>query len=188
MARRIIDQWNTKTIGLPTTGDGLDVTDLETVSDAIHVQQENLENMKMINLVGQATNTQSQSGPLPNTFHIHKMNGVNGAVSWVDFASLGGPNNGIWVVHYVIVSYTGGSGTGYFQMRVGDGTYSLEWYMGATTSSTYFNANLDSQWDEIGSKRWGGGQNAGGIDLGIKPSGTFDADSMDIHVVCYRVR
>ncbi len=67
MGRRIIDQWNTKTIG----GSGkLSLTDMDTVSDGVHIQQSNLENLKLVNLVGQATNTQSQSGPIGGTGQI----------------------------------------------------------------------------------------------------------------------
>ena len=67
MARRIIDQWNTKTIG----GSGkLSKDDLDTVSDAIHVEESNIQNMKLVNLVGQATGTQSQSGPIGGTGQI----------------------------------------------------------------------------------------------------------------------
>lgn len=146
------------------------------------------DEMRRLKLLQETALNLVSADAIPNNFHIHTMNGVNNVVSWVDFASLGGTNNGIWVVQDIIASYTGGSGNVYFQMRASDGTSDLEWYMGVTTSSTYFNSNLDSQWDEIGSKRWGGGRSAGNLDLGVKPSGTFDADSMTIYVICYRIR
>ena len=92
--------------------------------------------MRRLKLLQETALNLVSADAIPNNFHIDTMNGVNNVVSWVDFASLGGTNNGIWVVQDIIASYTGGSGNVYIQMRASDGPSDLEWYMGVTTSST----------------------------------------------------
>ena len=89
----------------------------------------------------------------------------------------------------IIVSYTGGSGNIAFRAYHYDGTTPLEWFYGLSSSSNAFTFNADSQFDELSAKRWGGSTDQPHyMQLGLKPSGTFDADSMTFYVVCYRVR
>lgn len=76
-SKAILDQLQTKTVGAPPsttglTGDQLpetifDVADFETVKNQVTLQLSNLELLNVLNTVGQITNTQSQSGPIPKT-------------------------------------------------------------------------------------------------------------------------
>jgi hypothetical protein len=79
-ARSVLDQLQTKTVGAPPsttglTGDQLpetifDVADFDTVKNQVTLQLSNLELLNVLNTVGQVTNTQSQSGPIPDTQKI----------------------------------------------------------------------------------------------------------------------
>ena len=76
-SKAILDQLQTKTVGAPPsttglTGDQLpetifDVADFDTVKNQVTLQLSNLELLNVLNTVGQVTNTQSQSGPIPDT-------------------------------------------------------------------------------------------------------------------------
>ena len=62
--RRLLSQWNTKTFG---GSNKLSVDDYHVIQDPVHIQEGNLDALQLTNAVGQATNTQSQSGPMPGT-------------------------------------------------------------------------------------------------------------------------
>jgi len=62
--RQLFHQWTTKTLG---GSNKLSVSDYELITDRIHVDVENLKAMELKNTVGQATNNQSQSGPIVGT-------------------------------------------------------------------------------------------------------------------------
>jgi len=62
--RDLFSQWNTKTLGGSSK---LGVSDYELITDGVHVEVDNLEALEAKNTVGQATNLQSQSGPIPGT-------------------------------------------------------------------------------------------------------------------------
>ena len=76
-SKAILDQLQTKTVGAPPsttglTGDQLpetifDVDDFTTVKNQVTLQLSNLELLNVLNTIGQVTNTQSQSGPIPKT-------------------------------------------------------------------------------------------------------------------------
>ena len=65
--KRLIDQWNTKTAG---GADKLSVSDYHLIQDPIHIQDTNIDALELTNTVGQATNTQSQSGPIVGTLAL----------------------------------------------------------------------------------------------------------------------
>jgi hypothetical protein len=79
-SKAILDQLNTKTVGPPLASTGLTgdqlpetifkVDDFDQVRNQITLQLSNLEALNMLNTVGQITNMQSQSGPIPNTCEI----------------------------------------------------------------------------------------------------------------------
>ena len=132
---------------------------------------------------GIVSNKLSTAGAMTGTIQYKTVNGVDNATSYVDFGE------GVWRVMDIIVNYTGGSGTIQFRAFHYDGTTPLEWFFGASTSSSTFSFNADSQFDELSSKRWGGSTDQPHyLQLGLKPNGTFDASSMTFYVVCYRVR
>ena len=76
-SKAILDQLQTKTVGAPPSSTGLtgdqlpetlfDVDDFETVKNQVTLQLSNLELLNVLNTIGQMTNTQSQSGPIPKT-------------------------------------------------------------------------------------------------------------------------
>ena len=68
--RELFAQWNTKTLGGSTK---LGVSDYELITDGVHVEVDNLAALEAKNTVGQATNLQSQSGPIPGTFAINQI-------------------------------------------------------------------------------------------------------------------
>jgi len=75
-SKAILDQLQTKTVGPPPsttglTGDQLpntifDADTFDQVRNQITLQLTNLELLNVLNTIGQVTNTQSQSGPLPD--------------------------------------------------------------------------------------------------------------------------
>jgi len=167
-------QWNTLTAGGSTK---LTPDQYHAIQDGIHIQDVNIDALKASKLVGDVTNTRSSSGCLPGTMQFKTVNGVNNATSYINFGE------GVWRVSDIIANYTGGSGTLYFRAYYYDQSTALQWFYGSTTSSSSFSYNADTEFDEIATHRYGGD-----MYLGLKPSGTFDADSMTIYVVCYRVR
>ena len=65
--RELFAQGNTKTLGGSSK---LGVSDYELITDGVHVEVDNLAALEAKNPVGQATNLQSQSGPIPETGKI----------------------------------------------------------------------------------------------------------------------
>lgn len=163
--------------------DGISADNFDSLKNEAFITPENKQFFDDMLRVGWLSGQLSSSGPMTGTLQYKTVTGVDNAVSYVDF----GP--GVWAVMDIIAQYTGGSGTIQFRGYHYDGTTPLEWYYGSTTSTTSFSYNADSQFDEIASKRWGGSTDeANYLQLGLKPNGTFDAASMTIYVVCYRVR
>jgi len=160
--------------------DNYDVTKLP-----LNLNADSEDVLRRLELIGQVTSQLSSSGAIPGTIQYFPVNGVNNAVSYVDF----GP--GVWRVMDIVATYTGGSGTITFRAYHYNGVTPLEWYYAGTTSTSLWTFNGDSQFDELSAKRWGGTAECNGgkyLQLGLKPSGTFDADSMTINVVAYKVR
>ena len=75
-SKAILDQLQTKTVGAPPSSTGLigdqlpetifDADTFDQVKNQITLQLTNLELLNVLNTIGQITNTQSQSGPLPD--------------------------------------------------------------------------------------------------------------------------
>jgi len=68
--RRLLTQWTTKTLGGSTK---LSVDDYHLIQDPVHIEDGNIDAFYLTNAVGQATNTQSQSGPMPGTGRIEEL-------------------------------------------------------------------------------------------------------------------
>lgn len=158
---------------------------LDIISDPVFVNEAFEDEIERINMIGQASNSQSQSGIIRGSLQRFGVNGINNATAYLQFPE------GNWVIQDVIVTYTGGSGTLYFRSYYYDPTEAspvpLQWFYGASSSSTIFNYNDDSNFDEVLAKHWGDTP-TGSMEIGFKPSGTFDADSMTFNVIAYRVR
>jgi len=79
-SKAILDQLQTKTVGAPPSSTGLtgdqlpetifDVADFDLVKNQVTLQLSNLELLNVLNTIGQVTNTQSQSGPIPGTSEV----------------------------------------------------------------------------------------------------------------------
>ena len=93
-SKAILDQLQTKTVGAPPSSTGLtgdqlpetifDVDDFNTVKNQVTLQLSNLELLNVLNTIGQVTNTQSQSGPIPGTAEVIR---TEANVSSADFTS-----------------------------------------------------------------------------------------------------
>jgi hypothetical protein len=65
--RDLFSQWNTKTVGGSSK---LGIDDYSLIQDPVHLEFANAKDIDAINAVGQATNLQSQSGPIPGTLQV----------------------------------------------------------------------------------------------------------------------
>ena len=82
--RTILAQTNTKTVGPPLASTGLTgdqapaeiftVSDFELVKDQINLEEANIQLLQVLNTIGQITNMQSTSGPIPNTQQVTNTN------------------------------------------------------------------------------------------------------------------
>jgi hypothetical protein len=78
--KSILGQTNTKTVGPPDPTTGLigdqepasvfKVSDFDKVRNQINLEAANIQLLDVLNILGQITNTQSTSGPIPNTSSI----------------------------------------------------------------------------------------------------------------------
>ena len=85
-SKAILDQLQTKTVGAPPSSTGLtgdqlpetifDVDDFDTVKNQVTLQLSNLELLNVLNTIGQVTNKQSKSGPIPDTQFVSETNSI----------------------------------------------------------------------------------------------------------------
>ncbi len=195
-ARNVINQIDSKVIQRPLASTGLsgdqipaDVLtfdDMDRIKSNIRMEENNVEAINLLNsLLSQAGMTSSGLAPIRGTMQTKTANLVNNSVVYVDF----GP--GVWHITDIVVTYTGGSGTISFRLYAydaTDGNAAIELLFGSGTSSTLFNYNGDAQFDHFQNQFFGETINNGSRQLGLKPSGTFDADSMTAFILCHRVR
>lgn len=87
----LYDQWNTKTIG---GTDELSKSDYDLIQDPLHIMSSNEKQMARINLIGQATNKQSQSGPIPGTGQNISKDTTDASGS--PTVELFNPDSGVW--------------------------------------------------------------------------------------------
>ena len=71
--RDLFSQWNTKTVGGISK---LGIDDYSLIQDPGHLEFANAKDIDAINAVGQATNLQSQSGPIPDTQFVLETDGI----------------------------------------------------------------------------------------------------------------
>jgi hypothetical protein len=88
--RDLFSQWNTKTVGGSSK---LGIDDYSLIQDPVHLEFANAKDIDAINAVGQATNLQSQSGPIPGTFQVIRQD-----YSTASTATILTPNKGeVWL-------------------------------------------------------------------------------------------
>ena len=128
-SKAILDQLQPKTVGAPPSSTGLigdqlpetifKVTDFDQVKNQVTLQLSNLELLNVLNTVGQVTNTQSQSGPIPDTQKIIQRTYTSTTDDEIFFR----PDSGqVWVL---VGGDTVGSG----------GTGSIQWSLTADSST-----------------------------------------------------
>lgn len=79
--KQVLAQTNTKTVSVPPTSTGLTgdllpnevftVNDFDLIRNQVNLEEKNFQLLEALNTIGQITNMQSQSGPIPGTGFIH---------------------------------------------------------------------------------------------------------------------
>jgi hypothetical protein len=165
--------------------DGITAGNFDDLKNSAFITPENREYFEDMLRVGWLSGQISSAGPLTGSLKTFTINGVNNAVSYLDFGE------GVWQIEDIVAIYSGGSGTINFRLYVydpNDGNPAIEVSFSSGTSSTLFNFNNDTQFDEFDNKKFGAAVNNSSRRLGFKPSGTFTADSMTAYVIAHRVR
>jgi hypothetical protein len=131
-SKAILDQLQTKTVGAPPsttglTGDQLPetifkVTDFDQVKNQVTLQLSNLELLNVLNTVGQVTNTQSQSGPIPDTQKIIQRTYTSTSDDEIFFR----PDSGqVWVLVGGDTVGSGGTGSIQWSLTPDSSTFAL---------------------------------------------------------------
>lgn len=82
--KNVLNQTNTKTVGAPQSTTGLTgdlapaeiftVADFDLIRNQINLEDTNFQLLEALNIMGQITNMQSTSGPIPNTQQVTNTN------------------------------------------------------------------------------------------------------------------
>ena len=126
-SKAILDQLQTKTVGPPPTSTGLtgdqlpatifDIQDFDLVKNQVTLQLSNLELLNVLNTVGQITNTQSVSGPMPGTQKIIQKSYTSTGADEVFFQ----PDQGqVWQLVGGDTKTSGGAGTANWHLKKHD--------------------------------------------------------------------
>lgn len=116
--KNVLAQTNTKTVSAPPSSTGLvgdqlpaevfTVEDFDTVKNQVHLEEQNFQLLQALNTIGQITNMQSQSGPIPGTAKIVTASAAaSGLIATVFQPSAGE----VWKLIDITVVWTGNSGT-----------------------------------------------------------------------------
>jgi hypothetical protein len=195
-AQQVLDRIGNKILYRPLSSTGLtgdqipsdtlEFVDIDTIRSIVRTEVQNVEVLNLLNTLTEAGGMNSSgSAPIRGTMQTKTQALTNNAVSYIDF----GP--GVWHITDIVVLLQGGSGTITYRAYAydaTDGNPALELVFGSNTSSTLFNFNGDSQFDHFQNQFFGETINNGSRQLGLKPSGTFDAGTMTAYVLCHRVR
>ena len=132
--KNVLAQTNTKTVSAPLASTGLvgdqapaeifTVADFEVVKNQVHLEEENFQLMEALNTMGQITNMQSQSGPIPGTGKIEVFSGSysSGTIQDIFTPAIGE----VWELISADFNATLSSGTvDSVQLYISDGTNSV---------------------------------------------------------------
>ena len=144
--KNVLTQTNTKTVSVPSASTGLvgdalpaevfTAPDFDLVKNQIHLQEENFQLMEALNIMGQITNMQSQSGPLAGTM---KMANTGRIVSSTD-TTLFQPDAGqVWVCTGVQIDASAGSGSVTSVLHYYDGTNEVRIEAASTSGIAEYN-------------------------------------------------
>jgi len=85
--KNVLAQTNTKTVSAPPSSTGLTgdmtpaevftVEDFDLVKNQVHLEEKNFQLMEALNVMGQITSMQSQSGPIPGTQFVLDTTGIS---------------------------------------------------------------------------------------------------------------
>jgi len=157
-----------------------DISNFEKVVDPVYVNSEFEDEMRRINLVGQASNLQSQSGPLMGTVSFKTENFTADATKDILIPAQGE----IWRVYYPIAKVTAGSvsTTPSYQLWLKDNSTSVAYriyYYSSTSSSPILNE--DEAWD--------GEQLVIGYGMTLQATvGSFSSTNISFGVTAARIR
>jgi len=122
----VLDQTNTKTVGPPLAATGLTgdqqpeevftVGDFDTVKNQVNLEAANFQLLDSLNTMGQITNMQSQSGPIPGTSVIKTVTVSDNGIStifrpdagqvwlWMNWSASTTGQGGATINHYTYLS------------------------------------------------------------------------------------
>ena len=127
-SKAILEQLQTKTVGAPPSSTGLtgdqlpetvfNFTTFDTIKNQVTLQLSNLELLNVLNTIGQVTNTQSQSGPIPGTMQVVSVSTTSSGTQVSGFT----PGVGVvWqLVGAISTSGSGLSGTVFLEIKLRD--------------------------------------------------------------------
>lgn len=145
--KNVLAQTNTKTVSAPPASTGLvgdqspaeifTVEDFDLVKNQIHLEEKNFQLMEALNVMGQITNMQSQSGPIANTAQV-----VNTNISDSGTNDVFVPGNGeVWQLN-AAASSAGYTGLSFLILKITDTSNSLSVEISSQTSyNTEFSLN-----------------------------------------------
>ena len=145
--RNVLAQTNTKTVSAPPATTGLigdqtpasvfSVDDFDLIKNQVHLEEKNFQLMEALNVMGQITNMQSQSGPISNTAQV-----VNINLTTAGSEDVFSPKNGeVWQLS-AAASSAGYTGLSYLILKIQDTTNSNVVEISSQTSyNTEFSLN-----------------------------------------------
>ena len=145
--KNVLAQTNTKTVSAPPASTGLvgdqspaeifTVEDFDLVKNQIHLEEKNFQLMEALNVMGQITNMQSQSGPIANTAQV-----VNTNISDSGTNDVFVPGNGEVRQLNAAASSAGYTGLSFLILKITDTSNSLSVEISSQTSyNTEFSLN-----------------------------------------------
>jgi hypothetical protein len=128
--KNVLAQTNTKTVSAPPASTGLigdqlpaevfTVEDFDIVKNQVHLEEKNFQLLEALNTIGQVSNMQSQSGPIPGTLKVVTSTGTS-AGNNIAFQPAAGE---VWELTAASFGAVGsGSWRGILALKDGDGNY-----------------------------------------------------------------
>ncbi len=140
--KNVLAQTNTKTVSVPPASTGLTgdqlpaevftVDDFDLVKNQVHLEEENFQLMQALNVMGQITNMQSQSGPIAGTMKLVDGTGDTSGSTFTVFKPDAGQ---VWQLIALDFNVTGGTGNTTVITYLSDGNDTVKLYE-VTTAST----------------------------------------------------
>lgn len=117
-------QWNTLTAG---GSKKLTVSQYHAIQDGIHIQDKNLEALKVSKLVGDVTNTRSSSGPIEGTAQLLNIESITNSL-----ITAFKPTTGVWQLYAANIQTLDGASS--MVLKLYDGSTQVVIDSGTSTS------------------------------------------------------